>query len=147
MNLPNFFLRRNGRPKEAEVSSFGHLEREVLGQVWELGEANVKQVVLGLGDRIAYTTAMTTLDRLFKKGVLERRKVGKAFLYSAKYSPEELNAGVARQIIESLLDAGTSGSQPVLACIVDAVSDSDRDLLDQLEELVRAKRQELRDEE
>lgn len=147
MNLPKFFLRRNGRPKEAAISSFGHLEREVLGQVWELGEANVKQVVQGLEDRIAYTTAMTTLDRLYKKGVLERRKVGKAFVYAAKYSLEELNAGVARQIIGSLLDAGTSGSQPVLACIVDAVSESDSELLDQLEELVRAKRKELEDRE
>lgn len=147
MNLPKFFLRRNGRPKEAAISSFGRLEREILGHVWELGEVNVRQVVQSLKDRIAYTTAMTTLDRLYKKGVLERRKVGKAFLYSAKFSPEELNTGVARQVIGSLLDAGTNGARPVLACIVEAVSDSDRDLLDQLEELVRAKRQELGGEE
>ena len=114
-----------------------------MNEVWKQKEVSVRCVEVAMDERIAYTTVMTTLDRLYKKGLLKRRKEGRAFLYSAHYSPEELERGVTEDVISSLLDAGTERVEPVLACIVDAVSEHDRVLLDDLERLVQAKRRSL----
>ena len=86
---------------------------------------------------------MTTLDRLYKKGYLTRSKVGRAYAYSAQWSREDLQVGFAGDFIAGLIDRATGGAEPVLACIVDAVSDTDRELLDDLERLVNAKKAEL----
>ena len=54
---------------------------------------SVREVRSGLGDGLAYTTVMTTLDRLYKKGLLERQRDGRAFRYAARASREALAAG------------------------------------------------------
>ena len=79
---------------------------------------------------------------LYKKHLLARRKLGRAFLYSPAVSREQLETGIREDVIEGLLD-GTEGIQPVLACIVDAVSERDRELLDELERLVQEKKRQL----
>jgi predicted transcriptional regulator len=143
MPSPIFRLRGYQRISDAVVDSLGRLERQVLSEVRRTGETSVRQVVDSLGQVTAYTTIMTTLDRLYRKGLLERRKEGRAFLYSAKFSAGELERGVAGDVIGNLLDSNTGSVEPVLACIVDAVSDRDRQFLDDLERLVREKRDEL----
>jgi predicted transcriptional regulator len=143
MPSPIFRLRGYQRISDAVVDSLGRLERQVLSEVRRTGETSVRQVVDSLGQVTAYTTIMTTLDRLYRKGLLERRKEGRAFLYSAKFSAGELERGVAGDVISNLLDSNTGSVEPVLACIVDAVSDRDRQFLDDLERLVREKREEL----
>ncbi len=121
----------------------GKLERETMDEVWRQKEVNVRAVEVALGERIAYTTIMTTLDRLYKKGFLDRRKEGRAFFYTPRFTLNELERGMAEDVMNSLLGVGTSQIEPVLACIVDAVSDHDRDLLDELARLVQAKQLEL----
>ena len=79
------------------------------------------------------------MDRLFKKSLLSRRKVGRAFLYSATVTREQLESAVAAELVQSLLDR-ESEPLPVLSSLVDAVSERDRALLDDLERLVREKR-------
>ena len=143
MKVPKFLLRGYNRPSEAIIASLGKLERETMNEVWKRKEVSVRDVELAFGERIAYTTIMTTLDRLFKKGLLKRRKEGRAFLYAPRYSPEELERGLTEDVISSLLDAGTERVEPVLACFVDAVSEHDRVLLDELERLVQEKRRSL----
>ena len=121
----------------------GKLERETMDEVWRQKEVNVRAVEVALGERVAYTTIMTTLDRLYKKGFLDRRKEGRAFFYTPRFTLNELERGMAEDVIDNLLSVGTSQIEPVLACIVDAVSDHDRDLLDELARLVQAKQLEL----
>jgi len=99
--------------------------------------------VESLGGTVAYTTVMTTLDRLFKKGLLAREKEGRAFIYSPRMSPDEIQAGIAGDVIYGLIDGATKRVSPVLASIVDAVSERDRSLLDDLERLVKEKKAEL----
>lgn len=140
-------LRGFGRPRELIIASLGKLEREIMETVWRAREASVRQVFLALDERVAYTTVMTTLDRLYKKRFLERRKQGRAFFYIPRFSREELEQGVAEDVINSLLDSETSNVEPVLACIVDAVSERDRLLLDELERLVQEKKRQLESEE
>jgi len=140
-----FGFRLRGRKPlfEAALDSLGDLERRVMIEVRRLGESNVARVNTALGDHYAYTTVMTTLDRLYKKDLLIRRKEGRAFLYQVRFSPEEMERTIATDIIERLFDTSTGSVEPVLACIVDSVSERDRELLDDLERLVRAKKAEL----
>lgn len=118
-----------------------------MDEVWRQKEVNVRQVADAFDQRLAYTTVMTTLDRLYKKGFLSRRKAGRAFLYSPRFTADELERGMTENVIGNLLDAATERVEPVLACIVDAVSERDLQLLDELERLVREKRRELENTE
>ena len=141
--MPKFRLRGFRRLSDAVIDSLGTLERKMFAEVRWHGEISVRKIWEDANDTIAYTTIMTTLDRLYKKGLLTRRKVGRAFLYSPKYSAGEMERGVAEDVIGDLLDTNMGSVEPVLACIVDAVSDRDRFYLDELERLVSEKRREL----
>jgi len=121
-------------------SRLGALEREVMALVWERGDTSVRDACERLGSAVAYTTVMTTMDRLFKKRLLSRHKVGRAFVYRAAATREELEGAVAAELVHTLLQADGSGPLPILSSLVDAVSDRDRALLDELERLVRQKR-------
>lgn len=131
------------RPREVASLALGKLERKVLEETWRGDEVSVRDVFLAFEERVAYTTLMTTLDRLYKKRLLSRRKDGRAFYYSALVSAEELEQGIREDVIDGLLGRGADGIEPVLACIVDAVTERDRELLDELDRLIKEKRQEL----
>src|ERR1700710_2189733 len=102
MKMPKFMLRGFSRPREAIIASLGSLERKTMDEVWKQREVSVRQVEMAFGERVAYTTVMTTLDRLYKKRFLNRRKEGRAFLYSAKFTLEELERGLTEDVIGSL---------------------------------------------
>jgi predicted transcriptional regulator len=144
MKAPRFLLRGFRRPSEVASLALGKLEREVLEQTWERREVSVRDVYLHFEERIAYTTLMTTLDRLYKKRLLHRRKDGRAFLYSAAVGRDEFEDGIREDVIDSLFEQGGGEIQPVLACFVDTVSKRDRELLDELERLVKEKKRALR---
>jgi predicted transcriptional regulator len=93
---------------------------------------------------VAYTTLMTTLDRLYKKGVLSRRKLGRAFLYAPLTSREGLEQMIAAEALDAILGSFESRTsmRPILSSFVEAVSRRDELFLDELEELVRARRRE-----
>ena len=144
MRSPRFLLRGFRRPNEVVSLALGKLERSVLAETWDRREVSVRDIYLAFEERIAYTTLMTTLDRLYKKHLLERRKDGRAFLYSPAVSPEEFEHGIREDVIDGLLGTGAEGIRPVLACIVDTVSENDRELLDELERLIKEKKRELK---
>jgi predicted transcriptional regulator len=121
-------------------SRLGSLERDVLALVWERGESSVREICERLESTVAYTTVMTTMDRLFKKGLLARRKSGRAFVYCATVTRTELDGAVAAELVQSLLQRDGNEPLPILSSLVDAVSDRDRALLDELERLIREKR-------
>ncbi len=144
MKAPRFLLRGFRRPSEVASLALGKLERQVLDEAWQRREVSVRDIFLAFEERIAYTTLMTTLDRLYRKQILARRKDGRAFLYSPAVSREEFEHGIREDVIDGLLGKGAEGVQPVLACIVDAVSEHDREMLDELDRLIKEKRRELR---
>jgi BlaI family penicillinase repressor len=92
------------------------LELECLKTLWKIGEANVKDVRddLAASRSLAYTTVMTLLDRLTRKGAAARRKVGRQFLYSAVL-PREV---VRRVAVKELVDALFDGSEAELAAVL-----------------------------
>jgi predicted transcriptional regulator len=121
-------------------SRLGVLEREVMAVVWKAGEMSVREACARLDSSVAYTTVMTTMDRLFKKRLLARHKVGRAFVYSATATRDEMESAVATELVQSLLQRHGGEPLPILSSLVDAVSDRDRALLDELERLIREKR-------
>jgi predicted transcriptional regulator len=128
--------------REILESGLGALERGVMDVVWERGEVSVREACARVDPDIAYTTVMTTMDRLYKKGLLTRRKVGRAFVYAATASREDVEDAVANDLVRSLLQRD-SEPLPLLSSLVDAVSDRDRALLQELERLIREKRRAL----
>ena len=96
------------------------LEIECLKALWGLGEGNVKDVRRAMaGNRnLAYTTVMTVLDRLARKGGVARRKVGRSFVYSPVLSRESLRRLAIRDLVERFFD----GSENAL---VDYLRDGD----------------------
>lgn len=143
MKTSRFLLRGFKRPREVVSQALGKLEREVLNEIWLRKEVSVRDVHLAFGERVAYTTLMTTLDRLFKKKLLTRRKDGRAFVYLPAVTREEFDQGIREDVVQGLLGQGADTVHPVLACIVDTVSERDRGLLDELDRLIKEKRREL----
>jgi predicted transcriptional regulator len=133
------FLRR--RP--ASQDPLGHLELTVMEILWAQGESNVRDVAQKLDRPLAYTTVMTTLDRLYKKGLLTRRKSERAFLYSPLLSRSEWEQKRASDLIAGLLAGPQPSSDLLISCLVEAVGQHDAALLDDLEKKIRAKRREL----
>ena len=128
-------LRRNS---VGLASMFGALEIRVLEALWTTGRESSVRAMLDTFPSIAYTTLMTTMERLYRKGVLDRRKDGKAFLYRPIASRHEVETVLATGALGPLLRGGSA--QPILSCLVDEVSRHDKRLLDELERLVREKR-------
>jgi predicted transcriptional regulator len=126
--------------QEILENGLGALEREVMAVVWSRDEISVRDAGARLGSSVAYTTVMTTMDRLYKKGLLARRKEGRAFVYRATATRHELEGAVATELVQSLIQRDGSEPLPVLSSLVDAVSDRDRALLDELERLIHKKR-------
>ena len=126
-------------------SALGSLERELLERMWALGrEVTVRELQESLGGSLAYTTLMTTMDRLFKKRLLGRRRDGRAFVYAPRITPDQLRQDVAADLIGSLLGQGAAAARPVMSTFIDAVGERDARLLDELEVLIRQKRRERR---
>jgi predicted transcriptional regulator len=124
----------------------GPLERQLLEDVWSRGSATVRELLDDGALKQAYTTVMTTLDRLYRKGLLERVAEGRAFRYSARQTPEELRRVAVAEGIRQLLGSSDTSELP-LSYLVDALSSHDAQLLDELQLLVERKRRELKDRE
>ena len=124
-------------------AALGNLEREVMEVVWSDGETTVRQVQQVLSRPVAYTTVMTTLDRLFKKGFVTRARAGRAFVYRALRTREETQAVLASGMVSGFFSSGAA--VPILSNLIDAVGSQDggAELLDTLEEMVRDKRRRL----
>jgi len=137
------WLRGERDPLQAAL---GRLEREVMDVVWSGAEHTVKDVQGRLPRKAAYTTVMTTLDRLYKKGLLQRRKQGKAFLYVPACTEQEYQEQLTGHLFGVVLRENKD-SNAVLSCFVETISENDREMLDRLDELVKAKRRALRRKE
>jgi predicted transcriptional regulator len=138
-----FPQRRTEDGETSQSLALGPLEYSVMQVVWQIGSCSVRDVVQHLDRDLAYTTVMTTMDRLYKKGLLDRTKCDRAFLYSAHVSKDSWE----RRRTDDLLAGFLAGTQPsremLLSCLVDAVGEHDPDLLDELEAKIQSKRRAL----
>ena len=135
--------RRSNRSENALPDALGRLELELMEILWSRGESNVRDVVQHLERPLAYTTVMTTLDRLYKKGLLERRMPDRAFIYSARFSHAEWERRRAENIVAGFLGGPHPSRELLLSSFLEAVGEHDAVLLDELEKKIRSKRKEL----
>ena len=133
-------LRDASGQRDTLGAALGRLEREVMEIVWRSGGVNVRDVRGQIPRAVAYTTVMTTLDRLFKKGLLHRERDGRAFVYRAALTQQDMEETIATGLLRGLLEVDAGRSRPLLSNLVDTIGDRDSALLDELEELVREKR-------
>ena len=124
----------------------GPLEQQLLRKLWTHGNATVRELLADGEINLAYTTVMTTVDRLYKKGLLDRASEGRAFRYTPRHTSEELQRVTALESILQLLRSGSPSPLP-LSYLVEALSAHDEQLLDELQLLVERKRRELGDRE
>src|SRR5688500_2427208 len=109
-------------PGVGRSEALGELEHRVLDLLWDRGPVPVREVARLLGGTRAYTTVMTTLDRLFKKGLLARDKDGIAFVYRPACSREAFHRRLVEAAVTDLLSRAT---EPVLAGFIDAAASID----------------------
>jgi predicted transcriptional regulator len=125
-------------------SQLGPLEERLLEALWQRrAPATVRELVDGSCRDLAYTTVMTTLDRLFKKNLLTRDLEGRAFRYAPALTRDEMHRQAAGEALRQALDSSSAASLP-LSYLVEVLSEHDAQLLDDLRHLVDAKRRELR---
>jgi predicted transcriptional regulator len=124
----------------------GPFEQQVLQELWAHGSATVRELLADGKIHQAYTTVMTTMDRLYKKGLLDRVAEGRAFRYTPCHTAEELQRVTALESIRQLLGSGDATLLP-LSYLVEALSSHDAQLLDELQLLVERKRRELQSRE
>jgi predicted transcriptional regulator len=135
---------KNRMASAGQTSAFGlgHLELQVMEILWQRA-CNVHDVIARLDRALAYTTVMTTLDRLYKKGLLDRRKSERAFVYSARLSREAWERRQTGEFMDAFLGRANRSGDLLISCLVEAVSERDRALLDELEKKIKSKRKEL----
>jgi predicted transcriptional regulator len=125
--------------KQRALQPLGELETALMRIVWQHPSVTAREVcdrMTGSRER-AYTTVMTTLDRLYRKGVLERSKDGQAWRYEARFTQLEFERGLADQLaVKILADHGDAA----LSAFVDAVEQVDAVLLEKLEHLIASRR-------
>ena len=132
--------------KEGLRAALFDLEADIMEVVWtkgwkEFAVADVQhEHELEREREIAYTTVMTTVSRLHEKGLLDRERDGKRYVYRPNMSRDEFTESMARELLGSLSGLG---HEQALSLLVDQVADSDADELRKLEALIRKRKKEL----
>jgi len=119
---------------------FGALETRVLDALWKHSSPQSVRDLHPEFAGVAYTTLMTTLDRLHRKGVLDREKAGRAFVYRPRQTREALLSGLAGDALEAVFGRRASELKPILSFFVETVSREDHESLAALEKLVAERR-------
>jgi predicted transcriptional regulator len=121
----------------SRAPALGPLESEVLDVLWASGEGSVRDVLGQLHRPLAYTTVMTTLDRLYKKGLLERRMTERTFRY-VPCLPRATELVAAPGIFQS-----QAARDLLVSHLVDTVCAYDDTLLAELERGVAERRRQV----
>ena len=112
----------------------------MLEALWQSGSAATVRDLAPRFDGVAYTTLMTTMDRLHRKGVLLRETAGRRFSYRPRCSRETLLQDLAGDALAAILGSRGAELRPVVSFFVDAVQREDRDVLEALDAMVRERR-------
>lgn len=118
--------------------NLGDLEVAILEHVWTSEEVSAKTAHAAIGEArgISLNTVQSTLERLYRKDLLERAKVGHAYRYAARVSREELVAALVHDVVGRF--GGDSSS--AIAAFVDAAEIPDEQALRAVEETLRRRR-------
>jgi len=137
--VDNNYIRSNSDFMGKTLLEIGPLEMEVLGHLNSGGEQSVGDIQAGLkkfGNELAYTTVMTVLVRLHNKGLVQRRKESRYFLYSAAKRKDSTPFKIFEKVKNSLFRA--ERLTPILS-LLDSEEDFSKAELEELKRAVEAK--------
>ncbi len=136
-------MERNRHAHNALSSTLGELELLVLEKIWSTPGSDAKGLLVLLSPhrRPSLSTVQSTLERLVRKGLLEREKEGHAFRYFPLKSRSELMGSMLREVIQLLHDGE---ADTILSSFVNVADRMDENALDQLEALIQQKRRQRR---
>lgn len=102
--------KKSSAPRRA-VLDLAPLELDCMNTLWPVGEGTVRDIRDRLAERRprAYTTIMTIMDRLARKGIVERRKVGRAYVYRPNLSAEDARSQALAQVIDNFFGGSKEG--------------------------------------
>ncbi len=117
----------------------GELEADIMEIIWKLKEASGRQVYDELKQKrdIAYTTIMTVIGRLTKKGILKRTQINSVYLFKPVLSKNDFTSNSVKQIMKKLLN---DFSIPAMNHFVDFLDDEDPDKIEELARIIEARR-------
>ena len=126
-------------PTPLSPLTLGDLEMEVLEHLWHIGAGDVRTVHLALSEGRKHhpNTIQSTLDRLFRKGLLKRKKLCRAFIYTPQFNREELTARLVEETLHRIKGAAPL---PMLAAFVDLAAAQDPSVLDELQQFLEDRR-------
>lgn len=133
-------LKFNFNPfKEGLNHVLGTLEKDIMEILWKRGESSVKDILDAFpADRnISYSAVITVTNRMTKKGLLKKRKMGKAYFYKSIYDREQFFEMVSKKVVE-----GISGFSLKSAMVhfVDYMSQMDPEKMEYFSKLIESKR-------
>lgn len=124
------------------IDNLGQLQRAVMEVVWERGEASVHEVrdQLGRQKQLAYTTILTTMQKLEKTGWLGHRSEGKSYVYFPTRSREQAGAGSVKRFLKRVFD----GDAVAMFQHLIREGDLSEDDLSEVRKMIEDKRKEMR---
>lgn len=139
MRKKDDFLRGVRLEREGLSRLLGDREAPIMEFLWRREDVSVRAVHRAIAGKseLAYTTVMTIMDRLWKKGLLSRRQEGNAYLYTPRVTRESFMARCLGRILDVFLP---DMDEAALGRFVDRLADQQPGLLDELDRLVRARR-------
>lgn len=117
----------------------GDLETAVMEVCWQLESFGIKDVHARLSEQrvVAYTTVQTTIERLYRKGMLRREGRGRTFTYGPAVARDEFLKGITKHVLDSLFG---NFAEPTVASLVDILSAQEPEHLDRLLAAIEARR-------
>jgi BlaI family penicillinase repressor len=95
-------IEKNPSPRR-RLLDLAPLELDCMNTLWPIGQATVREIrdLLAARRPRAYTTIMTIMDRLARKGVVDRVKTGRAYVYRPRLSAEEARTQAVGQVVDN----------------------------------------------
>ncbi len=112
----------------------GEIERLVMDVLWDRAEVTGREVLEEIQKErlLAFTTILTVMDRLLKKGLIRRKKRGGVFVYAPSISRDEFVKQVSEEVLEGILDISASSAASSFVDILYKTSPEEMDRLSRL---------------
>ena len=125
--------------KEGLNQVLGALEKDIMEVLWTRGESSVKDILDAFSnDRdTSYSTVITVTNRMSQKGLLKKRKVGKAYFYKPIYDREQFYEFISKKVVEGVSEFSF---QSAMVHFVDYMAQVDPDKIEYFSKLIESKR-------
>lgn len=112
----------------------GDIEKAIMDVLWVRGEVTGREIFEEAGRErsLAFTTVLTVMDRLLKKGLIKRMKRGRLFVYTASMSRDDFVKQVSQEVLQGILDISASSAATSFVDILYKTSPEEIDRLSKL---------------